>query len=82
MLALDEKDYVTYTPEGYYNASKNGAKYIRFTIGLKSYSVEQFARRFYRPGMVSLTLQSKPLSQAENLEDILVSITAPGVCIQ
>jgi len=54
--AFDTGDYITYTPEGYYVASKGGEKFASWRIDNKIYSFEQYSERFNRPDIVATIL--------------------------
>lgn len=61
LVLLDKDDWVVYTPEGHFDASPNGKKYIGWTVGMKNYGFEQFSDEFYRPGLFSLVVSGKKL---------------------
>ncbi|MBN2105031.1 caspase family protein [bacterium] len=54
---LPDGEWVSMTPEGYFNASENGSKYIHCRIGDKLYSIDQFFEQFYRPDIVAEVLE-------------------------
>ncbi len=66
-VSFTDGEWIVLTPEGYYNASPNGAKHLNVRVGNKVYGVEQFARRFYRPEMVKLALAGKSLPATDTL---------------
>lgn len=67
-FSFKDDEWVVITPEGYYNASPNGAKYLNVRVGNKVYGADQFARRFYRPEMVKLALTGKSLPTTDTFE--------------
>jgi len=81
LIALEKGEWVIVTPQGYYNASANGAKYLNVRIGKRVYSMDQFNARFYRPELVQLALQGKELPDVEPIEKIAVAAPAPSVDI-
>ena len=61
LLPLDKQDWVAYTPDGYFDASENGKKFIGWTIGLTSYGAEQFWDQYYRPGLLGKLLRGEKI---------------------
>jgi WD40 repeat protein len=55
-------EWVVITPEGYYNSSLNGHKFLNVRIGQKVYTIEQFYDVFYRPDIVSAKLNDEDIS--------------------
>jgi len=51
-LDLGEKDWMVKNPEGYFNATEKGRKYIHFVKGIKTFGVDQFFFDFYRPDLL------------------------------
>jgi len=45
-------EWVSYTSDGYFDASRNGGKLVAMTKGLVSYGVDQFAARNNRPDLI------------------------------
>jgi WD40 repeat protein len=68
MIEFGEKEWLIITPEGYYNASENGAQYISVMVGDSKYGVDKFYDVFYRPDIVAAKLRG------ENIRD-LITIT-------
>jgi hypothetical protein len=62
------------TPEGYFNASPSGAKYLNVRVGNKVYSVDNFYEKFYNPAYVASVLQG---GAAVAAADIRKGILAP-----
>ncbi len=58
LAVFDGGEWVMVTPEGFFNASENGAKYLNVRIGegLNVYSMDQFYDRLYRPDLVTALL--------------------------
>ncbi|MDM8516356.1 caspase family protein [Desulfobacterales bacterium HSG16] len=57
MVSFDDGEWVTITPEGYYNASVNGGKHLNVTIGTNVYSIDQYEETYYRPDIVKLAIK-------------------------
>jgi len=81
MIGFNDGEWITITPEGYFNASANGAKHLNVRIGNKIYGIDQFYAKFYRPELVQLALVGKKAPQSETLGDVLVKKPAPTVQI-
>jgi len=64
---FEDGEWVVITPEGYFNASANGAKHVNVRIGNRVYGMDNFARKFYRPEMVQLALAGKTLPTSETI---------------
>jgi len=64
MLTFDNDEWVTITPEGYYTASLNGAKYLNVSIGTQSYSIDQYEAIYHRPDIVKLAIKLGDTQQA------------------
>jgi len=80
-LTFADGEWIIITPDGYFNASPNGAKYINVRIGNKVYNIDQFYAKFYRPELVQLAIAGKELQKGETLGDILAKNPAPTVQI-
>jgi len=57
MVGFYDGEWVTITPEGYYTASLNGAKYINVSIGNEVYSIDQYEALCHKPEIVKLALK-------------------------
>jgi WD40 repeat protein len=58
-IHIGETDWMVKNPEGYFNGTDNARKYIHFTNGLKTYSVDQFFNDFYRPDLLPKIFQNR-----------------------
>jgi WD40 repeat protein len=52
-------DWLTYTPDGYWDSSKNGGKLVAMVKDLEAYSVDQFAAKFNRPDIILKRLDTE-----------------------
>ncbi len=68
MVSFEDGEWLTITPEGYYNSSEKGAQYLSVKVGETSYSVDSFYDVFYRPDIVTAKLRG------EDIKD-LITIT-------
>jgi WD40 repeat protein len=77
-------DWLTITPEGFFDASDKGADLLTAVRGLEFYSVDQFYQQLYRPDVVrqKLSMDSMRVKFAAdnvNLATILASKAPPDV---
>jgi len=56
-IFFSDGEWVVITPEGYYNASANGEKYLNVRVGNEVYGVEKYRDMFYRPDLVKHALE-------------------------
>ncbi|XCN71863.1 MAG: caspase family protein [Candidatus Electrothrix aestuarii] len=61
LVAVNDKDYVIFTPDNYYMATKTGLRGVAFRIGNEAYPFEQFDAKLNRPDIVM-----KRIGYAEN----------------
>ena len=59
--AFGASDYLTFTPEGYYVASKGAESYAALRVGDEIYSFEQYSETFRRPDLVAQRLAGSPV---------------------
>jgi hypothetical protein len=59
LYAFTDGEWIVITPEGYFNASPNGAKHLNVRVGNNVYGIDQFYSKFYRPELVQLALAGK-----------------------
>ncbi len=69
-IGFKDGEWVAITPEGYYNASPNGDKYLNVRIGNNIYSIENYREAFYRPDIVRLALAGKSEAKLFEAKDI------------
>ncbi len=80
-ISFTDGEWIVITPEGYFNASTNGAKHLNVRIGNNVYGIDQFYSKFYRPELVQLALAGKELPKGESLTDVLAKKPAPSIRI-
>ena len=51
-LIVAETDWIVYTPDGYFDASRNGGALIAMVNGMEAFGVDQFALRNNRPDII------------------------------
>lgn len=62
MIRFNDNEWLSITPEGYYNSSPNGHQYMNLIVGKTTYSMEQFYDVFYRPDIVAAKLRGEDIS--------------------
>jgi len=83
LVVFKDGEWIVITPEGYYDSSTNGYKYINVTIGLEVFDIDQFFQDFYRPGLFADVLKGRDYKkQGVNLASKLRSSRPPEVKIQ
>ena len=71
-------DWLTYTPEGYFNGSEDGIqKFVHMVDGMKVSELGQYAEVLFRPDFVAAKLRGEDISAQYELES-LSDITATG----
>lgn len=73
-ISFTDGEWVVITPEGYFNASPNGAKYLNVRVGNNVYSIDNFYEKFFNPVYVASVLQGK---KVETVADIRKGILTP-----
>ncbi|MBU2509966.1 caspase family protein [bacterium] len=85
MISYINDEWLTITPDSFFNSSKDGGKYINVVKGMDVYNIDQFFDKLYRPDIVQARInftKNKELKKlaAEKLEidlDQLVQQKAP-----
>jgi WD40 repeat protein len=70
IISFEGGEWFATTPEGYYNSSEKGDKYLSVTIGGELYSISQLRESFYRPDIVKAALDGRALTGLRNMADI------------
>jgi len=73
-ISFTDGEWIVITPEGYFNASPNGAKHLNVRVGNKVYSIDNFYEKFFNPAYVASVLQGKKI---EAVADIRKGILTP-----
>jgi len=59
-ISFTDGEWLVITPDGYYNASPNGDRYLTVRVGNNVYGIDQYRNTFYNPQIVEARLQGKP----------------------
>jgi len=90
LFVSKDNDYVAWTNEGFFDASKNGAKYIGYHINqgankeAEFVTVDALYKTFYRPDLIQKALKGEDLSKYAkniNIQKLLIDGLAPEVHI-
>jgi hypothetical protein len=81
LYAFTDGEWIVITPEGYFNASPNGAEHLNVRVGSNVSGIDQFYSKFYRPELVQLALAGKEIPKGELITDIAAQKPAPNVQI-
>ena len=75
MAKFRDGEWTAITPEGYFNASKNGPAYISVRTGNRIFGLDQFYDVFYRPDIVEAKLKGEDIGllASTNLEEALIN---------
>lgn len=60
LIALDTKDWVAITPDGFFDASPGAMEGMYYVAGLEIIALEQLKGRYYKPGLVQRLLGPQP----------------------
>ena len=63
LIVQGDEDWLILTPEGFFDASENGAKLLSVVRGLEVYSIDQFYDKLHRPELVRQKLAGDPLGK-------------------
>jgi WD40 repeat protein len=84
-ISFTDGEWIVITPEGYFNASPNGAKHLNVRVGNKVYSIDNFYEKFFNPVYVASVLQGKKVEAVADIRrgiltppDVRITSPAPG----
>lgn len=66
-MSFPDGEWITIAPEGYFNASANGAKHLNVRLGNQVYSIDNFFEKFFNPVYVASVLQGKKVEAAADI---------------
>jgi Tol biopolymer transport system component len=69
-ISFTDNEWIVITPEGFYNASPNGDKYLNVRVGNQVYGIDQFRMLFYRPDVVELALAGEREAYLEKIGEM------------
>ena len=79
-ISFTDGEWLSITPEGYFNASENGAKHLNILTGpMEVSSIDQYFETFYRPGIVaSVMSDTKDVQYASTKPTLKLSDVKPA----
>jgi uncharacterized caspase-like protein len=84
--SFTDGEWIVITPDGYYNASPNGDKYLNVRVGNNVYGIDQYRATFYRPQIVEAKLAGNTniavppvrIDDAAQFEPPVITIRSPA----
>ncbi len=70
LVSFTDGGWIVMTPEGYYNASSRGDRFINVRVGDSVYGIENYRESFYRPDVVRMALAGDSLRDFRKLTDV------------
>ena len=69
-ISFADGEWIVITPEGYYNASPGGERYLSVRVNDQVYGIENYREAFFRPDLVKIALAGGSLQNFRKLGDI------------
>ncbi|MEE9910520.1 MAG: caspase family protein [Deltaproteobacteria bacterium] len=69
-ISFMDGEWIVITPEGYYNASAGGERYLNVRVGEQVYGIENYRETFFRPDLVKVALSGGSLADFRKLADV------------
>ena len=79
LASFADGEWVALTPEGYFNSSENGAKWLTVRFGNRAEGLDQFQETFYRPDTVIASLRGAPPPVAVAAAPAVAPVPVPVV---
>ncbi len=86
-IMTEKGEWLTVTPEGFFDGSQKGADVLNVVQGLKAYSIDQFYQALHRPDLVREKLAGDPQGKVKeaavklDLSKAIASGAAPKIAI-
>jgi len=84
-IGFTDGEWIAITPEGYFNASPNGARRLNVRVGMNVYAIDNFYEKFFHPVYVASVLQGKEIAGAADIRrgvlsppEVRIISPAPG----
>ena len=65
-IAIDKEDYISYTDDGYFDASPGASQYVTFRAGNEVYGLEHYETVYRRPNIIARILGQELKLREEN----------------
>jgi len=71
-ISFTDGEWIVITPDGYYNASANGDRYLNVRVENTVYGIDQFRKIFYKPDYVTAQLTARQNAGAgqQNIQNV------------
>ncbi len=69
-ISFTDGEWIVITPEGYYNTSAGGERYLNVRVGEQVYGIENYRETFFRPDLVKVALSGGSLKDFRKLADV------------
>ena len=71
MAGFSDGQWLSYTPDGYYDCSAYGDRYVRWRRGQEIFPLERYSEIYHRPSLIEDVLRGgyKPSSAVETIDD-------------
>jgi hypothetical protein len=72
LYTLDSTNWAVTTPDGRFDGSEGGLRYLHFVVGNEPIELEQLKERYYEPGLLSKLMgyNNEPLREIERFEAV------------
>lgn len=70
LVDFEDGEWIVITPEGYFNASPNGDRYLNVRVADVVYGIENYREAFFRPDLVKMALMGGSLKGFRNIADV------------
>lgn len=72
LYTLDSTNWAVTTPDGRFDGSEGGLRYLHFVVGNEPIELEQLKERYYEPGLLSKLMgyNKEPLREIERFESV------------
>ncbi|HKS39137.1 MAG TPA: caspase family protein, partial [Blastocatellia bacterium] len=64
LIGFTDREWIAVTPEGYYNSSASGDKYLNVRVGDNVYGIDQYRHVFYKPQALESALRRQIVAGA------------------
>jgi len=79
-ISFTDGEWIVITPDGYYNSSPNGDRYLNVRVGKDVYGIDQYRSTFYNPKIVEARLGRS--DTVRDTKDIQTAAVPPVVVIR
>jgi WD40 repeat protein len=71
LIGFTDGEWITVTPEGYYDASSKGDAHLNVRLGNRVVGIEAYRESLYRPDLVKAALRGESLTEYRPIQQIL-----------